>query len=75
MLIDALGTLCPEPIIRIAKAIRPLAPGAHVRLLADDPGAERDLLDWSRATRHSIVSLEHGPGARIDALVCRRTDV
>ncbi len=72
--IDARGKLCPAPIIEIAKAIKRVAPGAQVRLLADDPGAERDLRDWSAATRHQIVELNRGPGARIDALLLRRFD-
>ncbi len=72
--VDTLGELCPVPIIEIAKAIKAAAPGELVRLLADDPGAERDLIDWTKATRHEIVELRHGTGDRLDVLVRRRRD-
>lgn len=71
-LVDALGKLCPVPIIETSKAIKAVPPGALVRVLADDPGAERDLVDWTRATRHAIVALNRGPGHRIDVMVRRR---
>lgn len=70
--VDALGTLCPEPIILIAAAIKEVAPGEQVRLIADDPGTERDLIDWTRALRHEIIELRRGPGSRVEARIRRR---
>ena len=72
--VDALGLICPQPIIVLAKAMRGLAAGRELVFRADDPGAERDLLDWTRAMRHEIVALERGAGGRIEARIRRRAD-
>jgi tRNA 2-thiouridine synthesizing protein A len=73
-LVDAVGMVCPQPIILLAKAIRGLTPGEELLFRADDPGAERDLRDWTQALRHSIVAFERGPGARIEARIQRRSE-
>ena len=56
--VDASGTWCPMPILEIAKAVRRLAPGALVELVATDPGVTRDLPAWCEATGHTLLSLE-----------------
>lgn len=48
--IDALGKLCPLPVIELGKRIGEVAPGAVVRLLADDPAAKLDIPAWCRMT-------------------------
>jgi tRNA 2-thiouridine synthesizing protein A len=56
--VDAAGTYCPIPILRLAKAVRPLAPGTLVELVATDRGVQQDLPAWCEATGHQLVSLE-----------------
>lgn len=56
--VDASGKYCPVPILEIAKAVRPLAPGALVELVATDPGVQHDLPAWCEATGHTLLSLE-----------------
>jgi tRNA 2-thiouridine synthesizing protein A len=56
--VDASGTFCPVPILEIAKAVRPLAPGTLVELVATDPGVAQDLPAWCDATGHHLVRLE-----------------
>ncbi len=60
--IDATGTACPVPIIELAKAIRRLAAGETVVLLATDPAARQDVAAWCASTGHELisVSLESG---------------
>ncbi|HEX2626316.1 MAG TPA: sulfurtransferase TusA family protein [Candidatus Limnocylindrales bacterium] len=53
--VDARGLSCPMPIVKTAQAVKPLAPGALVEVLATDPGSERDFVAWSRATGHELV--------------------
>lgn len=43
ILIDARGHRCPVPTLRLRKALEDAAPGARVRLLADDPLARIDV--------------------------------
>lgn len=51
--VDARGTPCPVPVIELAKAVRDLAPGAQVVLLADDVGAKVDVPVWCRMKGHT----------------------
>lgn len=56
--IDARGTLCPQPIIDIARAAREATDAAVLRLLADDPAAEADVPAWCRMRGHALLSRE-----------------
>ena len=60
--VDARGLSCPLPIVRTAQAMKALAAGALVEVLATDPGSVRDFAAWSRATGHRTVeaSVEDG---------------
>jgi TusA-related sulfurtransferase len=69
--VDASGTYCPVPILELAKAVRRLAPGTLVELVATDPGVEQDLPSWCEATGHSLVRLER-QGARYVGWVRKR---
>jgi cysteine desulfurase len=44
--LDALGLLCPAPIIMLAKRIGEVDVGAVVAVLADDPAAALDVPAW-----------------------------
>jgi len=50
--VDTSGTLCPYPIVEAARAIRGLAPGEVLCVVATDPGIETDMPMWCRATRN-----------------------
>jgi tRNA 2-thiouridine synthesizing protein A len=41
--IDARGLLCPLPVLKARRGLRPLREGALLRLLADDPAAAVDV--------------------------------
>ncbi len=56
--LDTSGMLCPLPVLKARRALKPLAPGAILEVLATDPGAIKDfehfcsttgceLLEWS----------------------------
>jgi tRNA 2-thiouridine synthesizing protein A len=53
--VDARGLSCPMPIVRTAQAVKPLATGAVVEVLATDPGSRRDFVAWCRQTGHELV--------------------
>lgn len=53
--LDARGLSCPLPVLRARKAMRALAPGAVLRLLATDPGAVRDVAAMCEATGDRLI--------------------
>lgn len=62
---DSTGTYCPVPIIATAKAIKELAPGQVLLLLATDPGVESDMPAWCKSTRHQFLGIDReGPTFR-----------
>jgi len=50
--LDTSGRLCPYPIVETARAMRELAPGAVLCVVATDPGIATDMPMWCRATRN-----------------------
>jgi len=56
--VDARGLLCPLPVLRLRKRMGPLAPGALVRLLADDPMAAVDVPHFCAEQGHQMVAAE-----------------
>ncbi len=57
LVIDARGTLCPEPVLRAARVARTLSAGTRLVVLADDPAAATDLPAWARLRGHRVVSI------------------
>ena len=53
--VDARGLSCPMPIVKTAQAIKPMAPGALLEVLATDPGSVKDFAAWSRTTGNELV--------------------
>jgi tRNA 2-thiouridine synthesizing protein A len=60
--LDCRGLLCPLPVIKTTKAIKAMAVGQVLELLATDPGAKPDMEAWGRQTGHEILeSRQDGP--------------
>ncbi len=53
--VDAKGLSCPMPIVKTAQAIKAVAPGALIEVLATDPGSLKDFAAWSKSTGNEIV--------------------
>ena len=49
------GMNCPMPIVRTAQAVKTMAAGDCVEVLATDPGSVKDFAAWSRSTGNAIV--------------------
>ena len=56
-LVDARGLSCPLPIVKAARAIKPLASGELIEVLATDPGARRDVPAWCHSTRNELLAV------------------
>jgi tRNA 2-thiouridine synthesizing protein A len=53
--VDAKGLSCPMPIVRTAQAIKGLATGQLLEVLATDPGSVKDFAAWAKATGNPLV--------------------
>ena len=53
--VDARGLSCPMPIVKAAQAIRTVASGGLIEVLATDPGSLKDFAAWSRTTGNELV--------------------
>ena len=61
--LDALGLLCPLPVIRTQDTVKGLAPGTELEVLATDPGALHDIQAWCRVHGHDYLDYHQcGPG-------------
>ena len=53
--VDARGLNCPMPIVKTAQAVKALASGQTVEVLATDPGSVKDFAAWSKTTGNELV--------------------
>ena len=53
--LDLKGFSCPIPIVKTAKAMREVASGALIEVLATDPGSVPDFTAWAKATGNELV--------------------
>ena len=53
--VDAKGLSCPMPIVKTAQAMKSLAAGQLLEVLATDPGSVKDFAAWSKSTGNELV--------------------
>ncbi|KPP91292.1 MAG: tRNA 2-thiouridine synthesizing protein TusA [Rhodobacteraceae bacterium HLUCCA08] len=69
--IDARGLKCPLPVLRASRALRRMAPGQVLRLLADDPMAAIDLPHFCAETGHVMeTAADLSDGGRAYLIRC-----
>jgi len=54
--LDAVGLLCPLPVLKARKRLAALPVGAVLRMRADDPAAVVDVPHFCAETGHELVS-------------------
>jgi tRNA 2-thiouridine synthesizing protein A len=59
-LLDTRGLSCPLPVLKAQKALKAMAPGERLRVLATDPKAVQDFDAFCEATGHRLVERETG---------------
>ena len=52
--VDARGLQCPMPVIKTSQAIKPLASGQTVEVIASDRGALSDIPAWAKDMGHAM---------------------
>jgi TusA-related sulfurtransferase len=55
--VDALGTFCPEPVIRTQDQMATMSNGEVLLLLADDMGVEVDIPAWCLSTGNEYLGV------------------
>jgi tRNA 2-thiouridine synthesizing protein A len=53
--LDVRGQSCPLPIVRASQAIKEIAAGQTLEVLATDPGAVPDFKAWSIQTGNELL--------------------
>ena len=54
--LDAIGLLCPLPVLKARKRLKALSPGDVLRLRTDDPAAVVDVPHFCNEAGHSLLS-------------------
>ena len=71
--LDATGLLCPLPVLKARRALKPLAPGAVLEVLATDPGATKDFEHFCQTTGCELLEANEQPGGVL-RFVLRKPD-
>lgn len=56
--LDAIGLLCPLPVLKARKRLEPLPVGGVLRILADDPAAIIDVPHFCAEAGHGFIGME-----------------
>jgi tRNA 2-thiouridine synthesizing protein A len=59
--LDATGLLCPLPVLKARRALKPLPPGAVLEVLATDPGAVKDFEHFCQTTGCQLLESSEEP--------------
>jgi tRNA 2-thiouridine synthesizing protein A len=70
ILVDARGHRCPVPTLKLRRALEAAAPGARVRLLADDPLARIDVPHFAAEIGAEVLE-QSQEGTALTFLVAR----
>ena len=76
-MLDVKGLNCPMPLLKAKKALNGLPPGALLRVLATDPGSERDFATFSAQSGHALLEsarLESGQDADVFSYLLKKKD-
>ncbi len=61
-LLDVKGLSCPLPVLRANRALRGLAPGDRLRVLATDRAAVADFQAFCQETGHALLACSEDAG-------------
>lgn len=56
--LDAVGLLCPLPVLKARKRLMDMSPGQTLRLLASDPAAVVDVPHFCAENGHAFLGME-----------------
>ena len=70
--LDVQGLSCPLPVLKANKALRGMAPGSTLTVLATDPAAAKDFVAFSEETGHELLSSTAEKGGVLRFVLRRR---
>ncbi|NPB06600.1 MAG: DUF3343 domain-containing protein [Aquificae bacterium] len=56
--LDLTGLSCPLPVVMTSEAMRKLRDGQVLKVVATDPGFEKDIWDWAKKSGNELIKLE-----------------
>ena len=62
-ILDVKGLTCPLPVLKANKALRGMAGGARLTVLATDPASVPDFNALCRETGHALVAFSEDQGS------------
>ena len=62
VLLDVQGLNCPMPLLKAKKALNEMAAGQRLKVIATDPGSERDFQTFSAQSGHALLEFVRGDG-------------
>ena len=67
--LDTCGLLCPLPVLKTRKRLKDMAPGARLRVLADDPASLVDIPHFCTEQGHVLEGEPAQDGAQLSFLL------
>lgn len=58
--LDARGLICPLPVLKARKRLSALAPGAVLKVVADDPASVIDMPHYCAESGHRLIAQASG---------------
>lgn len=55
--LDTSGKCCPMPMVETTKAIKVLAPGDVLEIIATDVGTRKDIPSWCQRSGNALLSM------------------
>ncbi|MGS2722244.1 sulfurtransferase TusA [Porticoccus sp. GXU_MW_L64] len=68
--LDTSGLFCPEPVMMLHNAVRDVASGELIKVLATDPSTTRDIPKFCNFLGHELVSSGE-EGGKYLFLICK----
>ncbi len=62
LVVDTKGMKCPLPVLKARKALKDLAPGGTLVVLATDPGAAKDFEHFCKTTGCRLIAASEAQG-------------
>ncbi len=62
IVVDTKGMKCPLPVLKARKALKDVAPGGTLVVLATDPGATKDFEHFCKTTGCRLIAASEAQG-------------